>query len=88
MTGHGASVILTVMSTHNARPETASVTSAMSAAVYLDLGAGLEAIAKLHRATVPVHRVPGCAICQSLSERRAELVGRYFGPNGPPGTAR
>lgn len=57
----------------------------MSPADYLVQGADLEAIAKLHKATLPPHRVPGCGICQGLYERRAELVTRYFGPTGPPG---
>jgi hypothetical protein len=65
-----------------------SVAPRLNSTAYLAQGADLEAVAKLHKASLPAHRVPGCLICQSLYERRAELVSRYFGSDGPPGMAR
>jgi len=72
---------------NDARPVAVEVHPDMSSIEYLAQGTGFEAIAKLHKATKPVHLAQGCALCQSLYERRAELVARYFGPNGPPGRA-
>lgn len=39
--------------------------------------ADLAAVARLHQQTTPAHLSRGCALCQSLNDRREQLAARW-----------